>query len=48
MRFMDMRGLSLGPWKLISLTVKEFLDDEMPTYAAALAYQGLFLSLIHI
>lgn len=42
MRFMDMRGLSLGPWKLISLTVKEFLDDEMPTYAAALAYQGLF------
>lgn len=42
MRFMDMRGLSLGPWKLIKLTVKEFLDDEMPTYAAALAYQGLF------
>ena len=42
MRFMDMRGLGLGPWKLISLTVKEFLDDEMPTYAAALAYQGLF------
>ncbi|WP_152222088.1 YihY/virulence factor BrkB family protein [Pseudomonas sp. SCB32] len=42
MRFMDMRGLGLGPWKLISLTVKEFLEDEMPTYAAALAYQGLF------
>ena len=42
MRFMDMRGLSLGPWKLIRLTLKEFLDDEMPTYAAALAYQGLF------
>ncbi|MCY1277590.1 hypothetical protein D3C76_745470 [compost metagenome] len=42
MRFMDMRGLSLGPWTLLKLTVKEFFDDEMPTYAAALAYQGLF------
>lgn len=42
MRFMDMRGLSLGPWKLIKLTVTDFIDDEMPTYAAALAYQGLF------
>ena len=42
MRFMDFRGLRLGPWALIKLTIKEFLDDEMPTYAAALAYQGLF------
>ena len=42
MRFMDLRGLRLGPWQLLKLTVKEFLDDEMPTYAAALAYQGLF------
>ncbi|KRV73648.1 YihY/virulence factor BrkB family protein [Pseudomonas citronellolis] len=42
MRFMDFRGLRLGPWQLLKLTVKEFLDDEMPTYAAALAYQGLF------
>jgi membrane protein len=39
---MDFRGLRLGPWQLLKLTVKEFLDDEMPTYAAALAYQGLF------
>lgn len=39
---MDMRGLQLGPWKLLQLTVRDFLDDEMPTYAAALAYQGLF------
>ena len=42
MRFMDFRGLRLGPWQLLKLTVKEFLDDEMPTYAAALSYQGLF------
>ncbi|KAF1054009.1 MAG: hypothetical protein GAK43_01140 [Stenotrophomonas maltophilia] len=39
---MDMQGLRLGPWKLLKLTIKEFLDDEMPTYAAALAYQALF------
>ncbi|CDF83079.1 YihY/virulence factor BrkB family protein [Pseudomonas sp. QL9] len=42
MRFMDMRGLKLGPWKLLKLTVEGFVEDEMPTYAAALAYQGLF------
>ncbi|SDH90851.1 YihY/virulence factor BrkB family protein [Pseudomonas panipatensis] len=42
MRFMDLRGLRLGPWTLLKLTVTKFLEDQMPTYAAALAYQGLF------
>ena len=32
--------------KVMVRTVKEFVDDEMPTYASALAYQMLF-SLFH-
>lgn len=39
---MDMQGLELGPWTLLKQTVSDFFEDEMPTYAAALAYQGLF------
>ncbi|GGK06311.1 YihY/virulence factor BrkB family protein [Pseudomonas matsuisoli] len=30
------------PFSLIKRTVNEFIDDEMPTYAAALAYQMFF------
>ncbi len=37
---LDLRGL--GPGTLLKRTVKEFLDDDMLTYAAALAYQVLF------
>ena len=35
-----MNGLPLG--KVLIRTVKEFIDDEMSTYASALAYQMLF------
>ena len=37
---LDLRGLGFGT--LMKRTVKEFLDDDMLTYAAALAYQVLF------
>ncbi|MDD2050174.1 YihY/virulence factor BrkB family protein [Pseudomonas putida] len=36
----DLRGLPLH--RVLVRTVKEFLDDEMSTYASALAYQMLF------
>lgn len=40
MIFPDLRGLPLH--RVLVRTVKEFLDDEMSTYASALAYQMLF------
>jgi membrane protein len=40
MRIPGLRGL--GPFALIKEAVKDFLDDDMTTYAAALAYQVLF------
>lgn len=40
MIFPDLRGLPLH--RVLVRTVKEFLDDEMSTYASALAYQALF------
>jgi membrane protein len=40
---MEIPGLrGLGVVELIKKSVKEFLDDDMTTYAAALAYQVLF------
>ncbi|TWR89885.1 YihY/virulence factor BrkB family protein [Pseudomonas saxonica] len=40
MLFPVLKGLPLG--KVLVRTVKEFIDDEMSTYASALAYQMLF------
>jgi len=40
MLFPVLNGLPLG--KVLIRTVKEFIDDEMSTYASALAYQVLF------
>ncbi|MCH4874014.1 YihY/virulence factor BrkB family protein [Pseudomonas sp. TMW22091] len=40
MLFPVLKGLPLG--KVLVRTVKEFIDDEMSTYASALAYQTLF------
>ena len=40
MIFPVLDGLKLH--KVLVRTVKEFVDDEMPTYASALAYQMLF------
>lgn len=40
MIFPDLGGLALH--RILVRTVKEFLDDEMSTYASALAYQMLF------
>lgn len=40
MIFPDLRGLPLH--RVLVRTVKEFVDDEMSTYASALAYQMLF------
>jgi membrane protein len=40
MIFPDMRGLPLH--RVMMRTVTEFVDDEMSTYASALAYQMLF------
>ena len=40
MLFPVLNGLPLG--KVLIRTVKEFIDDEMSTYASALAYQMLF------
>ncbi|HEX8540801.1 MULTISPECIES: YihY/virulence factor BrkB family protein [unclassified Pseudomonas] len=40
MIFSELRKLS--PFKVMVRTVSEFLDDEMSTYASALAYQMLF------
>src|ERR1041384_3375980 len=38
----DLRGVSA--WEIIKCSVVGFLDDELPTYASALAFQ-LFFSL---
>lgn len=40
MIFPDLRNLSM--WKVLVHTVNEFMEDEMSTYASALAYQMLF------
>ena len=40
MIFPDLRGLPVH--RVLVRTVKEFLDDEMSTYASAMAYQMLF------
>ncbi|WP_397451770.1 YihY/virulence factor BrkB family protein [Pseudomonas sp. NA-150] len=40
MLFPDLRGIHLG--KVLVRTVNEFMEDEMSTYASALAYQMLF------
>lgn len=40
MNIPGLRGLSL--WTLLKSSVKEFVGDDMPTYASALAYQILF------
>jgi membrane protein len=41
--YMRIRGLrGLGPIDLLKKSVKDFFDDDMTTYAAALAYQVLF------
>lgn len=40
MIFPDLRGLPIG--KVLVHTVNEFMEDEMSTYASALAYQMLF------
>jgi membrane protein len=40
MRIRGLRGL--GPIDLLKKSVKDFFDDDMTTYAAALAYQVLF------
>jgi membrane protein len=42
MSFIDLRGVSW--WTIVRGTVSEFIDDELPTYASALAFQ-LFFSL---
>ena len=40
MRIPGLRGM--GPFALVKEAVKDFLDDDMSTYASALAYQVLF------
>jgi membrane protein len=41
--FMRIRGLrGLGPVELLKKSIRDFFDDDMTTYAAALAYQVLF------
>lgn len=42
MPFIDLRGVSW--WTIARRTAKDFIDDELPTYASALAFQ-LFFSL---
>jgi membrane protein len=42
MSFIDLRGVSW--WTIVRGTVSEFIGDELPTYASALAFQ-LFFSL---
>lgn len=40
MRFIDLRGVS---WRtIVNGTLKDFVDDELPTYASALAFQMFF------
>jgi membrane protein len=40
MRIWGLRGI--GPFTVLRKAIKEFFDDDMTTYAAALAYQVLF------
>lgn len=40
MPFLDLHGVS--SFSLIKKTFKNFIDDDMPTYAAALSYRALF------
>lgn len=40
MHLLDLRGMGLV--EVLKCTVKDFMDDEMPTYASALAFQMLF------
>jgi membrane protein len=40
MKILDLHGI--GVMEVLKKSVKEFLDDDMTTYAAALAYQVLF------
>lgn len=40
MRLLDLRGM--GPVEILRCAAKDFMDDEMPTYASALAFQMLF------
>ncbi|NHN79744.1 YihY/virulence factor BrkB family protein [Azotobacter chroococcum] len=40
MRLLDLRGMGLV--EVLKCTVKDFMADEMPTYASALAFQMLF------
>jgi membrane protein len=42
MPFIDLRGVSW--WTIVRKTATDFIDDELPTYASALAFQ-LFFSL---
>lgn len=37
---LDLRGV--GPGTLLRRTISDFIDDDMPTYASALAYSSLF------
>jgi membrane protein len=34
--------LTLNPWEVLRLAATKFIADDMPTYAAALAYRLLF------
>ncbi|MEE4462148.1 YihY/virulence factor BrkB family protein [Azotobacter chroococcum] len=40
MRLLDLRGM--GPVEILRCAAKDFMADEMPTYASALAFQMLF------
>lgn len=40
MAFLDTRGIGFGT--LLKRTIKEFSNDDMSTYASALAYRALF------
>ncbi|GAB3384219.1 YihY/virulence factor BrkB family protein [Azotobacter armeniacus] len=40
MHLLDLRGMGLV--EILKCTVKDFMDDEMPTYASALAFQMFF------
>lgn len=40
MAFLDLQGMSI--FTLTRRTFKNFIDDDMPTYAAALSYRALF------
>ena len=42
MAFIDLRGVSA--WTLVRRTLTDFVDDELPTYASALAFQLFFFA----